>query len=173
MLGRIEQVVAVTRTGLQPELKMEGETLAHAIFKIAPAQNGLLAQPPGSGSLVATYSCNMLATAPMAHDTCPYFRITGTQGELIIHGDGLLKEVPGAGGLRLYDEEHPTGKELFDKSRQGGFFLGFAGLWNEIHRICVERDEAAAHDTVVRAADDVRVALAIYKSAESGQWERT
>ncbi|GKY90603.1 hypothetical protein MPSEU_000033900 [Mayamaea pseudoterrestris] len=177
MVGRIDEVVAVTRSGLQPQLKMEGETLAHAMFKIdAPcinANDNPLKQPNGSGPLVATYSCNMLATAPMAHDVCPFFRITGTQGEFIIHGDGLLKEIPGAGGLRLYNAKHPNGTELFSNDRQGGFFLGFAGLWCEIHRIFAKQDRKAAHETVVRAADDVRVALAMYKSAQTRQWEKT
>lgn len=181
MLGPIEEVVAVTRTGLQPQLKMEGETLAHAIFRIAsplPSDDAStseldsLTQPPGSGPLMATFSCNMLATAPMAHDACPYFRITGTRGEVIIHGDGLLKERPGAGGLRLYNDAHPEGKEMFDPARQGGFFLGFAGLWRRILRVVVQNDQSAAYETVAQAADDVRVALAMYKSSKSRQWEK-
>jgi UDP-N-acetyl-2-amino-2-deoxyglucuronate dehydrogenase len=181
MCGRIDSVVGVIRTHLAPELQMEGESLGHALFKMTPPpppteqqqQSPLspLSQPAGSGPLIATYSCHMLATAPMAHDTCPYFRITGTKGELVIHGDGLFKEQPGAGGMRLYDQENPTGKELFAPDRKGGFFLGFAGLWQHIYQIVVEQDAAAAHETVVRAADDVRVVLALYKSSETGQWE--
>jgi predicted dehydrogenase len=111
LLGRVRQVFAVARRNLQPQLQLQGESLAHAIFQIeAPAattnqeneddddaannRNHPLIQPPGSGPLLATYSCHMLATAPMAHDCCPYFRITGSQGEILIHGDGLLP-VPG------------------------------------------------------------------------------
>ena len=170
MCGRIEEVIGVIRYHLAPELKMEGESVGHALFKIAPEP---LTQPSGSGPLIATYSCNMLSTAPMAHDACPYFRITGTKGELVIHGDGLFKEKPGAGGLRIYDEENPRGKELFPADREGGFFLGFAGLWQKIYEICSENDETAAHESVVRAADDVRVVLALYKSSQTGAWEST
>jgi predicted dehydrogenase len=174
MCGRIEQVVGVIRNNLAPSLKMEGESLGHALFKMAEDKSGgPLQQPHGSGPLVATYSCNMLATAPMAHDACPYFRITGEKGELIVHGDGLFKGDPGAGGLRVYNDEHVTGKEMFPADRKGGFFLGFAGLWTEIHRICIENDRTAAHETVVRASDDVKVVLALYKSSRSGQWEST
>ncbi|CAJ1938884.1 unnamed protein product [Cylindrotheca closterium] len=175
LLGRIDEVVAVTRYGLAPELGMEGESLGHAIFKIQPAleSSSPLAQPNESGCLTATYSCNMLSTAPMAHDMCPYFRVTGTKGELIIGGDGLAKEKPGAGGLRLYDDESPTGRDMLPTDRLGGFFLGFSGLWQEIYRICIERDVTKAHETVVRAADDVRTVLAMYKSAKSGNWEST
>jgi UDP-N-acetyl-2-amino-2-deoxyglucuronate dehydrogenase len=173
MCGRIEEVVGTIRRNLAPNLKMEGESLGHALFKMSGTSGGPLQQPAGSGPLVATYSCNMLATAPMAHDACPYFRVTGDKGELIIHGDGLFKENPGAGGLRLYNDEYPKGKELFAADRKGGFFLGFAGLWQEIHRICVDKDRAAAHETVVRASDDVHVILALYKSSETGRWEPT
>eukprot|EP00977_Amphora_coffeiformis_P007844 scaffold1727_cov150-Amphora_coffeaeformis.AAC.2 len=175
MCGRIDEVVGVIRRNLAPELRMEEEleSLGHALFKMAPTKSGPLQQPEGAGPLIATFSCNMLSTAPMAHDKCPYFRITGNKGELVIHGDGLFKRKPGAGGLCLYDDENPTGKELFDANRKGGFFLGFAGLWTEITRICVQKDKSSAHETVCRAADDVRVVLALYKSSNSGQWERT
>ena len=181
--GRIEQVVGVVRTHLAPELQMEGESLGHALFQFASAAApddeddaaapSSLRQPPGAGPLIATYSCNMLATAPMAHDTCPYFRITGNQGEIVVHGDGLFKANPGAGGLRLYNEEHPMGKEMFPADRKGGFFLGFTGLWERIAHIIATHDTAAAHETVVRAADDVRVVLALYKSSRTRQWEST
>jgi hypothetical protein len=117
MCGRVDKVVGVVRTHLAPELQMEGESLGHALFEIEPEP---LTQPEGSGPLVTTYSCSMLVTAPMAHDTCPYFRITGTKGEIVIHGDGLFKEKPGAGGLHLYDEDNPTGKELFPADHKGG-----------------------------------------------------
>jgi hypothetical protein len=107
----------------------------------------------------------------MAHDVCPYFRITGDGGELVIHGNGLFREEPGAGGLRLYNKDNPKGKELFPQDRMGGFFLGFAGLWQDILRMARTNDKVAAHESVVRAADDVCVVLAIYKSSETGQWE--
>ena len=180
MLGtRIANVVAVTRSKIQPSLQMEGESIGHALFEMEPPSNDdvdtnkNLIQPEGSGPLVATYSCNMLATAPMAHDACPYFRITGDQGEIIIHGDGLFKDQPGCGGLKLYNTEHPYGKEMFPSDRKGGFFLGFAGLWERIHEICIHKDKVAAHETVVRASDDVKVVLAMYKSAKTRQWVAT
>ena len=46
-------------------------------------------------------------------------------------------------------------------------------LWVEVYRICSERDYEKAHETVIRAADDVRTVLAMYKSAETGMWEST
>jgi predicted dehydrogenase len=168
MLGlRIVKVVGVVRRGLAPELQMQGESIGHALFQMESTGD----EPEGAGPLVATYSCNMLATAPMAHDVCPYFRITGDGGELVIHGNGLFREEPGAGGLRLYNKDNPKGKELFPQDRMGGFFLGFAGLWQDILRMARTNDKVAAHESVVRAAADVCVVLAIYKSSETGQWE--
>jgi UDP-N-acetyl-2-amino-2-deoxyglucuronate dehydrogenase len=181
---RIARVVGVTRHNVQPQLQLEGESLAHALFEFEATttmpttnhnsdheqkdQDQEQQQP-----LIATYSCNMLATAPMAHDTCPYFRITGTDGELVIYGDGLFKDNPGAGGLRLYNHEHVQGKEMFAPDRMGGFFLGFGKLWEDISDMIQNENHDAMHQTVVKAADDVRVVLALYKSAKSGKWEST
>lgn len=175
--GRIARVVGhvYSHPGTSRALDMEGETVGHALFAIerprmpAPPDDDEPPLPP----LIGTYSCCLLATAPMAHDTCPYFRITGTGGEIVIYGSGLQPDTPGAGGLRLYNAAWPTGREMFDPHRRGGFFLGFAALWREIHRIVGDSDGAAAHETVVRAADDVRVVLALYKSSASQQWEST
>ena len=186
LCGDVERVVGVTRRNVQPEMEMEGETLAHAIFQMkAPSlSSGAAAaaaaidgngdkfkysiQPPDSGPLFATFSCNALHSAPMANDSCPYFRITGTLGELVISGTGLNPN--GGGGLKLYNEENINGKDMFPADRQGGFYLGFRGLWKEIGRILNEDDWAAAEKTVEDAGKDVAVALAIYESARSGQW---
>jgi hypothetical protein len=60
---------------------------------------------------------------------------------------------------------------LFPIDRQGGFFLGFRGLWGSILDILQRDDRDAALRTVRDAAADVAVALALYKSSDSGQWE--
>lgn len=188
LCGDVDSVVGVTRKNVQPDLHMEGETLAHALFKIKsppppqlPKSEGeeedkmeedeyrFLRQPEDSGSpLVATFSCNFLHTAPLAHDMCPYFRITGTKGELVVAGTGL--DPNGGGGLRLYNENHLNGKDMFPKDRQGAFYLGFRGLWKEISRILRDNDRVAAAKTVEDAAQDVAVALALYESSRTGQW---
>ena len=126
-------------------------------------------QPKNSGRLVATFSANMMHTAPMAHDECPYFRLTGTKGEMIIYGTGLNPN--GGGGLKLYNEENIAGVNLFSRDRQGGFFLGFQGVWEVVADILADGDRTRARDTVRNAAADVAVALTLYKSSESGKWE--
>ena len=172
--GDVERVVGVTRSHVAPELQMEGETLAHAIFQIkspctaSTSALDFLNQPPNAGPLFATFSSNMMHSAPMAYDSCPYFRFTGTLGELVVSGTGLNPN--GGGGLRLYNEDNVYGKDLFPAGRQRGFYLGFRGLWKEISRILDEDDWEAAEKTVENAAKDVAVALAIYESARSGKW---
>jgi len=176
--GDVEEVVGVCRNA-EAGLGMEGETLAHALLRMKRDDNtagtcgndsyGFRAQPPESGQLIATFSANMMHTAPMAHDVCPYFRLTGTKGELVIYGTGL--NANGGGGLKLYNEDSPTGIDLFPKDRQGGFFLGFRGIWDVVSDILRTDDRARARDTVRNAAADVGVALALYKSSNSGRWE--
>ena len=169
LCGDVDSVVGVTRKNVQPGLNMEGETVAHALLKMKPSLENSLQQPIDAGPLVATYSCMMLHTAPMAHDMCPFFRITGTEGELVVSGTGL--DPNGGGGLRLYNAENLDGTNMFAADRQGGFYLGFRGLWKEISRILREDDRVAAANSVDNAAKDVAVALALYESSRSGQWE--
>ena len=171
--GEVESVVGVCRNA-EAGLGMEGETLAHALLKMSgsksdAASTSYQTQPANSGQLVATFSANMMHTAPMAHDQCPYFRLTGTKGEMIIYGTGLNPN--GGGGLKLYNEDHVGGIDLFPRDRQGGFFLGFRGVWEVVAGILAEEDRTKARETVRNAAADVGVALALYKSSESGKWE--
>ena len=51
---------------------------------------GKFLNPPGTSLLVAIYSYGLLYFALIAHNTCPYVFITGTQGELVIHGMGYF-----------------------------------------------------------------------------------
>ena len=167
--GEVESVVGVCRNA-EAGLGMEGETLAHALLKMSESvSSSYQTQPANSGQLVATFSANMMHTAPMAHGECPYFRLTGTKGEMIIYGTGLNPD--GGGGLKLYNEEHVGGIDLFPRDRQGGFFLGFRGVWEVVAGILADEDRGKASDTVRNAAADVGVALALYKSSESGKWE--
>jgi hypothetical protein len=56
--------------------------------EVDASSNNPLRQPAGSGPRI------LVTCWHMTHDCCPYFRITGSQGEILIHGDGLLP-VPG------------------------------------------------------------------------------
>jgi UDP-N-acetyl-2-amino-2-deoxyglucuronate dehydrogenase len=170
LCGNVERVVGVTRKNTQSGLEMEGETLAHAILQMKPTELGpdCLIQPLNSGPLIATLSCNMLHKAPMAHSMCPFFRITGSDGEIVIPGTGL--DPNGGGGLKLFNDSYPYGKDFFDADRQGAFYLGFRAMWKEIARILRENDRIAAAKSVSEAIQDVAVALAIYESSTNGTW---
>mmetsp|Transcript_6335 Transcript_6335/g.9756 ORF Transcript_6335/g.9756 Transcript_6335/m.9756 type:complete len:399 (+) Transcript_6335:84-1280(+) len=172
--GRITKVCGVIRPNLAPQLEMEGEALGHALLEIDTTSDSSspYRQPDRSGPLIATYSCHMLATAPMAHDACPYFRFTGTEGELIILGTGLQNTTPGAGDLKWYHDSCPQGQSMLEQT-VGGFFLGFQGLWQEIYRTIESGNGEAAHESVVRAADDVKVVLGLYQSHETRTWQDT
>jgi hypothetical protein len=95
--------------------------------------------------------------------------------------DGLQRHTASAGGLTLYNPQYPQGREILhsrnendnEESSRTDFFMAFTGLWEDIRRIHLERDEVAAHNSVLRAIDDVRTVLAIYASAQSRQWEST
>ena len=169
--GDIQEVVGVVRRHVQPGLQLEGESLAHALLKIrTDDKKEYTKQPDGStGPLVATFSANMMHTAPMAHDKCPYFRLTGTKGELVVHGTGLNPN--GGGGLKLYNEDNINGLELFSPDRQGGFFLGFQGIWKAAAKMLRAKNRVDSLKTVRDAAADVGVALSLYKSSETNRWE--
>ena len=185
LCGDVDSVVGVCRRNVQPGLRMEGETMAHALLKMRADPSGgegdgygdgsgggesYRVQPPDSGPLVATFSANLMHTSPMAHDMCPYFRFTGTKGELVVHGDGLNPK--GGGGLRLYDQENPDGIDLIPRDRQGGFFLGFRGVWSVIAPMLRSNDRDGPRRTVLEAAKDVAVAMALYQSSAKGSWEQ-
>ena len=191
---RISKVMGVTCPvpSIQSALGMEGETLGHALLELTPdaavwtngpeLDHDTSSTVPPPPTIVATYSaCLLPSPAVMAHDACPYLRITGTTGELVIAGTGLQRHTPSAGGLTLYNPQYPQGREILhsrnetdnEESSRTDFFMAFTGLWEDIRRIHLERDEVAAHNSVLRAIDDVRTVLAIYASAQSRQWEST
>lgn len=183
---KINKVIGVIQSNIQPQLQMEGESLGHAIFELSttdstcpyiiheqPTNNQNDDEEMKKHTIYVTYSANMLSTGPMAYDCCPYFRITGTDGEIIIYGTGLLSNQSGSGGLKLYNHDHIDGIDLFPSTRLGGFFHGFYHLWNEITRVYNTNDYHTAHESVVRACNDVHVVLALYRSHQTKQWENT
>lgn len=124
---------------------MEGESRAHALFRF-------------ESGVTATFDA-LLSDGPGA--PTEDFRITGTTGEIV-------SEPGGPGRLLLYDAAHPDGEVVLDSldGRRDAFG--------------VELDEfsrAVLHGAPLTAgpADslgELRTALAIYRSARSGGWER-
>ena len=78
LCGNIRSVVGATRRGFESDaLQLEGESLAHALFRFDPpsaarmgeAHAARVRQKTDEGGLIATYSASMVSTAPMAYDT--------------------------------------------------------------------------------------------------------
>ncbi len=140
--GDVAEVLATTHRHVAG---MEGESRAHAIFRF---ENGV----------TATFDA-LLSEGPGA--PTEDFRITGAAGEIV-------SERGGPGRLLLYDAAHPDGEVVLDSldGRRDAFG--------------VELDEfsrAVLHGAPLTAgpADslgELRTALAIYRSARSGGWER-
>lgn len=140
--GDVAEVLATTHRHVAG---MEGESRAHALFRF-------------ESGVTATFDA-LLSEGPGA--PTEDFRITGTAGEIV-------SERGGPGRLLLYHAAHPDGEVVLDSldGRRDAFG--------------VELDEfsrAVLHGAPLTAgpADslgELRTALAIYRSARSGGWER-
>jgi predicted dehydrogenase len=139
-LGDVDEVVAVLG---HPDPKMEGESLAHAIFRFKSGK-------------VATFEA--LRAGPI---TAPgdNFRIDGTQGVIVIEkGD--------ARRVMLYDRAHPAGREIPTATHQSAYGLELADFANAV----LHGTPLAA--TPEDSLGDLRTVLAMYRSAASHRWEK-
>jgi predicted dehydrogenase len=140
-MGEIDQVVAVLG---HPLKQMEGESLTRALIRF---RSGLFAQ----------FDAMMIDTifAPE-----PWWRITGTRGELTI-GSGF------AGALCLYDAENRQGRQVMEPR---GYAQSFGP---ELADFCAAvLDHKPLEAPAEQALGELRAALAMYRSAASGQWEK-
>ena len=141
--GEIDEVVAVTG---HPLAAMEGESLARVLVRFT------------SGT-VAVFDALRAGSFMGPGEE---FRITGTQGELII-------EKGRQGRLLRYSKEHPDGEVILDNKHEGRS----AAFGYELHDFA----QAVLEGKPLEASPEyslgeLRTALAIYRSAESRQWEK-
>lgn len=141
MLGEIDEVIAVTGRHIPG---MEGESWAHALFRFT---NGLTA------SFDALLSSG--ATGPTED-----FRITGTTGELVI-------ESGRDGNLVLFNDMHPEGEPIMAS------FPGKADSYGlELKDFCEHvLDGKPLAATPDYSLGELRTAMAMYRSVDSGRWE--
>ena len=141
-LGEIDEVIAVLG---HPVKEMEGESLAHAIFRFTSGK-------------IAVFEA---LVAEMVDAPNEKFRITGTEGIIVI-------EKGPSGHARLYNDEHPRGHEILtqDEMRESAYGLELA----DFVRAVLDGTPLAAGPEV--SLGDLRAALAMYRSADSGQWEK-
>jgi len=138
-LGEIDEVVAAME---RPLAKMEGESLARALFRFR------------SGA-VASFDL-MLTEAPIGRQDM--FRISGSAGEILV---GL--------GVTLYDADHRKGIRVREEEPQG-YLLSYAGQFRDFARATLEGVPLEAGPEV--SLGELRTALAMERSAESGRWEK-
>ena len=141
-LGEVEAVVAVTG---RPHEEMEGESLARALLRF------------DSGAVASFDALH----AGDHHGPGDEFRVTGTRGELVI-------EKGGHGRVLRYDRDHPEGEVLLTGKAEGRRAAFGHELEDFALRVLTGSPLRAGPEY---SLGELRTALAIYRSAESRQWE--
>ena len=125
-----------------PDPRMEGESLCRALIRFA------------SGTVAAFDA--MLSTGGIAPQ--PLFTVTGTTGELTVEGSGWVK---------LWDGTEWKGQKV---GEPGGYLRSYEGELADFASAVLHGTEPAA--SAEYALGELRLALAMYRSAESGRWEK-
>jgi predicted dehydrogenase len=126
-----------------PFAGMEGESLVRALLRF---RGGEL------GSFDA-----LLTSAPVGPEV--FFRVTGSTGEITI--DGL-------GRVVLYDGRNPGKGEVIGRST--GYFESYPPEFADFAAAVLEGQPLAAGPE--ESLGELRAALAMYRSAEAGRWEK-
>ena len=143
-LGEVDEVMAVIG---HPLAGMEGESQVRAMLRYNT----------GTVALFDALLLNPGAYMGVGEE----FRVTGTRGEIIIER-GVNARV------MLFDEAHPQGEALMvkDAGRRDAFGYELQDFASAV----LDGKPLAAEPTY--ALGELRTALAIYRSAESRQWEK-
>jgi UDP-N-acetyl-2-amino-2-deoxyglucuronate dehydrogenase len=140
-LGEIDEVVAALD---HPLAEMEGESLVRALLRFR------------SGT-IAGFDAMMVATVLGPE---PWWRVTGTRGELVI--DGGFE-----GGLHLFDPDHRQGVLVQPPQ---GYARSFGPELADFAAAVLDGKPLEAGPE--QSLGELRAALAIYRSAESKRWEK-
>jgi hypothetical protein len=103
--------------------------------------------------VVASFDA-MLAVAAGA--SVPRFQLTGTAGEIVID----------ATHVRVFDARGGAGTT----AGESAYLDGYAGEWRDFEAAVLDGTPLAA--TADHSLGELRAALAMYRSAASGRWER-
>jgi predicted dehydrogenase len=126
----------------RPNTDMEGESLCRALIRFE------------SGA-VAVFDA-MLATGAIANQ--PLFTVTGTTGECTVEGSGWVK---------LFDGTDWKGTKV---GEPGGYLQSYEAEWADFASAVLHGTTPAA--PAAYALGELRLALAMYRSAETQRWER-
>ncbi|MEE3259273.1 MAG: Gfo/Idh/MocA family oxidoreductase [Candidatus Latescibacterota bacterium] len=140
-MGELKEVVGVLGHPLE---QMEGESLTRALLRFESGKT-------------AIFDAMMIDTT-FAPD--PWWRVTGSKGELTINAglDGAA--------LWLWDGDHPEGEKLFASP---GYTESFGPELADFTAAILDGKTLDAGPE--QALGELRAALAIYRSVESGKWE--
>jgi predicted dehydrogenase len=125
-----------------PEHAMEGESQAHALLRFR-------------GGALGVFQA-LLTTAPVGPQ--PFFRFTGRRGEITI--DAL-------GRVTVHDDASPRGRRVGEPA---GYFKSYGGEFADFAAAVLEARPLAAGPE--EALGELRVALAMYRSADTRCWEK-
>ncbi len=125
-----------------PNADMEGESLCRALIRF-------------ESGVVAAFDA-MLATGAIANQ--PLFTVTGTAGECTVEGSGWVK---------LFDGTDWKGTKV---GEPGGYLQSYEGEWADFVSAVLHGTPPAA--TAAYALGELRLALAMYRSAETQRWEK-
>ena len=142
-LGEIDEVVAVVG---HPLAEMENESFARALLRF---ESGVVAV------FDALHAGDFIGPGEE-------FRVTGTRGELVI-------EKGAHGNLIRYDRAHPGG-EVIQAKHPGRGAPSFGYELHDFSLAVLEGKTLAAGPEY--SLGELRTALAIYRSAETRQWEK-
>jgi UDP-N-acetyl-2-amino-2-deoxyglucuronate dehydrogenase len=126
----------------RPHPRMEGESLCRALLRFR------------SGT-IASFDA-MLTTGAIAPQ--PLFTVTGTTGELTVEGSGWVK---------LWDGTDWKGRKM---GARGGYLQSYEGELADFASAVLNGTSPAAPADA--ALGELRLALAMYRSAQSRRWER-
>ena len=125
----------------RPYAAMQGESLVRALLRF---RSGAVAVLDG-----------IMKDGPFVPE--PLFRITGARGEITVERTGRAV---------LWNAEHPNGQPV---GEVGGYMRSYPGAFADFAAAVLDRRPLAAGAEM--ALGELRVALAIYRSAETRRWE--
>ena len=125
-----------------PDPRMEGESLCRALLRF-------------DSGIVASFDA-MLMTGGIAPQ--PLFTVTGTTGELTVEGSGWVK---------LWDGTDWKGKKV---GEQGGYLFSYEAELADFASAVLQGTAPAA--PAEYAVGELRLALAMYRSATTNRWEK-
>jgi len=126
----------------RPYAAMQGESLVRALLRF---RSGVVAVLDG-----------LMKDGPFMPE--PMFRITGVRAEITIERPGRVV---------LWDAAHPNGQQIGDI---GGYQRSYPGEFADFAAAVLDGTTLAAGPEA--ALGELRVALALYRSAETRRWER-